>query len=290
MEKLDYLKTYQSEIEAIVKNALAEDIGDGDHTSLATIPDTAQGEAKLLVKDDGILAGVELAEYIFNLFDPNLQIEVFIKDGEEVKKGDVAFHVKGSSQSILSTERLVLNFMQRMSGVATKTHELAKIIAHLPTKLLDTRKTTPGIRIMEKWAVTIGGGHNHRMALYDMVMIKDNHIDYAGGIKEAIDRTKQYLVYKGKRLKIEVESRNIDEVKQILDAGGVDRIMLDNYSPSEIVEALKIIPDDIETEASGGIDESTILSYAETGVDYISSGALTHSFKSLDLSLKAKFN
>ncbi|MCH2234692.1 MAG: carboxylating nicotinate-nucleotide diphosphorylase [Crocinitomicaceae bacterium] len=290
MEKVDFLKTYKNEIEAIVKNALAEDIGDGDHTSLATIPDTAQGEAKLLVKDDGILAGVELAEYIFNYFDPNLQIEVFIKDGTEVKKGDVAFHVKGSSRSILSTERLVLNFMQRMSGVATKTHELAKLIAHLPTKLLDTRKTTPGIRIMEKWAVTIGGGHNHRMALYDMVMIKDNHIDYAGGIKDAIERTKQYLIYQGKRLKIEVESRNIDEVKEILAAGGVDRIMLDNYSPNEIVEALKIIPDEIETEASGGIDETTILSYAETGVDYISSGAVTHSFKSLDLSLKAVYH
>ena len=290
MEKVDFLKTYKNEIEAIVKNALAEDIGDGDHTSLATIPDTAQGEAKLLVKDDGILAGVELAEYIFNYFDPNLQIEVFIKDGTEVKKGDVAFHVKGSSRSILSTERLVLNFMQRMSGVATKTHELAKLIAHLPTKLLDTRKTTPGIRIMEKWAVTIGGGHNHRMALYDMVMIKDNHIDYAGGIKDAIERTKQYLIYQGKCLKIEVESRNIDEVKEILAAGGVDRIMLDNYSPIEIVEALKIIPDEIETEASGGIDETTILSYAETGVDYISSGAVTHSFKSLDLSLKAVYH
>lgn len=290
MEVINYLYTYSKEIEAIVSNAFAEDIGDGDHTSLATIPEDAIGEAKLLVKDDGILAGVELAQFIFHHFDPSLDIEIKIKDGTPVKVGDIAFTVKGSSRSILSTERLVLNFMQRMSGIATKTNELAKIIAHLPTKLLDTRKTTPGIRIMEKWAVTIGGGHNHRMALYDMVMIKDNHIDYAGGIAPAIDRTKQYLTYKGKQLKIEVESRNIDEVKQIIDVGGVDRIMLDNYSPADIIEALKIIPKGIETEASGGIDETTILSYAETGVGFISSGALTHSFKSLDLSLKAVYH
>ena len=290
MEQVDFLKEYHQEIKDIVTNAFAEDIGDGDHTSLATIPENATGEAKLLVKDDGILAGVELAQYIFHHFDPKLEITVLIEDGTPVKKGDIAFTIKGSSRSILSTERLVLNFMQRMSGIATKTNELAKIIAHLPTKLLDTRKTTPGIRVMEKWAVTIGGGHNHRMALYDMVMIKDNHIDYAGGIAAAIDRTKQYLAYKGKQLKIEVESRNIDEVKQIIAAGGVARIMLDNYSPAQISAALKIIPEEIETEASGGIDETTILSYAETGVGFISSGALTHSFKSLDLSLKAVYH
>lgn len=290
MQANQYLEAYKEEITEIVAHAFKEDIGDGDHTSLATIPENATGKAKLLVKDDGILAGVEFAQFIFHYFDKDLKITVHINDGASVKKGDIAFEVEGSSRSILSTERLVLNFMQRMSGIATKTHELASIISHLPTKLLDTRKTTPGIRILEKWAVVIGGGMNHRMALYDMIMIKDNHIDYAGGIQPAIERTKSYLKEKNKPLKIEVESRNIKEVQEILAAGGVDRIMLDNYSPDEIREALKIIPPTIETEASGGIDESTILAYAETGVNFISSGALTHSFKSLDLSLKAEFN
>lgn len=290
MQANQYLEAYKEEITEIVAHAFKEDIGDGDHTSLATIPENATGKAKLLVKDDGILAGVEFAQFIFHYFDKDLKITVHLNDGATVKKGDIAFEVEGSSRSILSTERLVLNFMQRMSGIATKTHELASIIAHLPTKLLDTRKTTPGIRILEKWAVVIGGGMNHRMALYDMIMIKDNHIDYAGGIQPAIERTKSYLKEKNKPLKIEVESRNIQEVQEILAAGGVDRIMLDNYSPDEIREALKIIPPTIETEASGGIDESTILAYAETGVNFISSGALTHSFKSLDLSLKAEFN
>lgn len=289
MSKVDFLKKYSLEIRQIISNAFKEDLGDGDHTSLATVPESAVGEAKLFVKDNGIIAGVELAKYIFNQFDPDLEIEVFIEDGAAVRKGDIALEVKGSSRSILSTERLVLNFMQRMSGIATKTHNLASKIGHLPAKLLDTRKTTPGIRIMEKWAVVIGGGHNHRMALYDMVMIKDNHIDYAGGIAAAIERTKQYLAYQDKDLKIEVESRNLAEVQEILDTGGVDRIMLDNFSPREIEEALKFIPDSIETEASGGIDEHSIVAYAETGVDFISSGALTHSFKSLDLSLKATF-
>lgn len=281
----------ETEILRIVDNAFREDLGDGDHTSLATVPAEAKGKARLLVKDNGILAGVELAQIIFNRLDSNLQLEVLIEDGVEVKKGDIAFYVSGSSQSILSAERLVLNFMQRMSGIATKTHQLAKLIAHLPTQLLDTRKTTPGIRLMEKWAVKIGGGNNHRFALYDMVMIKDNHVDYAGGIKQAIERTNNYLKKNRKSLKIEIETRSLDEVKQVLAVGNVDRIMLDNFTPNQIREALQIIDrSTYETEASGGITEESILAYAETGVDFISSGALTHSYKSLDLSLKAEFD
>lgn len=286
---MDFLN--EAEILRIVDNALLEDIGDGDHTSLSTVPESATGKARLLVKDNGILAGVELAKMIFHRVDPNLKLEILLEDGATIKKGDIAFYVSGSSRSILSSERLVLNFMQRMSGIATKTYELAHIIEHLPTQLLDTRKTTPGIRLMEKWAVKIGGGNNHRFALYDMVMIKDNHVDYAGGIKQAIERTNAYLKEKGKNLKIEIETRNLDEVKQVLEVGNVDRIMLDNFSPDQISEALEIIDrEKYETEASGGIDESTILSYAETGIDYISSGALTHSYSSLDLSLKAEFD
>ncbi len=281
----------ESDILQIVDNALREDIGDGDHTSLATVPATATGKARLLVKDEGILAGVELAKIIFNRVDPELKVEVLIEDGAAVSKGEIAFYVSGSSRSILSSERLVLNFMQRMSGIATKTHELAKLIAQFDTKLLDTRKTTPGIRLMEKWAVNIGGGNNHRFALYDMVMIKDNHVDYAGGIEQAIERTNAYLREKNKLLKIEIETRNIEEVRKVLAIGNVDRIMLDNFSPAQIQEALKIIDrDKYETEASGGINEETIAAYAATGVDYISSGALTHSYKSLDLSLKAEFD
>jgi len=286
---MDYLN--RESILEIVERALIEDLGDGDHTSLATVPEQGHGKARLLVKDDGVLAGVELAEIIFKRVDPKLQMEVLIKDGARINKGDIAFYVEGPSRSILSAERLVLNFMQRMSGIATKTDELASIIAHIPTKLLDTRKTTPGIRLMEKWAVKIGGGHNHRFALYDMVMIKDNHIDYAGGIQQAIERTHQYLKSKNKSLKIEIETRNLAEVKQVLADGRVDRIMLDNFTPDQIREALSIIDSDkFETEASGGINANSILAYAETGVDYISSGALTHSFKSLDLSLKAEFS
>lgn len=286
---MDYLN--RESILEIVERALIEDLGDGDHTSLATVPEQGHGKARLLVKDDGVLAGVELAEIIFKRVDPKLQMEVLIKDGARINKGDIAFYVEGPSRSILSAERLVLNFMQRMSGIATKTDELASIISHLPTKLLDTRKTTPGIRLMEKWAVKIGGGHNHRFALYDMVMIKDNHIDYAGGIQQAIERTHQYLKSKNKSLKIEIETRNLAEVKQVLADGRVDRIMLDNFTPDQIREALSIIDSDkFETEASGGINANSILAYAETGVDYISSGALTHSFKSLDLSLKAEFS
>lgn len=272
----------------IIDFALKEDVGDGDHTSIACIPNTAERKAKLLVKDNGILAGVELAKIIFERVDPNLKMEVLIEDGTPVEFGQIAFYVTGSSRSILTAERLVLNFMQRMSGIATKTNELAKLIQDLPTKLLDTRKTTPCVRLMEKWAVKIGGGHNHRFALYDMIMIKDNHVDYAGGIKQAIDRVNDYLKAKNKDLKIEIEVRNLDELNQVLSVGHVDRIMLDNFTPEQITEALKLIPrDQYETEASGGINEKSIRAYAETGIDYISSGALTHSYQSLDLSLKA---
>jgi nicotinate-nucleotide pyrophosphorylase (carboxylating) len=274
-------------INEIIDNAFIEDVGDGDHSTLACVDENAIGKAKLLVKDEGIIAGVELAIKIFKRFDPELEIEVFIQDGERVKYGDVVFEVKGKSRSILTTERLVLNFMQRMSGIATKTKSIVNIIDGTNVKLLDTRKTTPGIRYMEKWAVRIGGGHNHRFALYDMVMLKDNHVDYAGGIENAILRTKKYLAEKDKDLKIEIEVRSLDELKQVLSVGKVDRIMLDNFSPAEIKEALILIPDNFETEASGGITIDTIRSYAETGVDYISVGALTHSVKSMDLSLKA---
>lgn len=274
-------------INEIIDNALREDIGDGDHSTLACVPENAHGKAKLLVKEDGILAGVELAQMIFHRFDPQLTIDVLIQDGTPVKKGDIAFTVSGSSRSILSTERLVLNFMQRMSGIATQTHKIVSLIDGCDTKLLDTRKTTPGIRYMEKWAVRIGGGHNHRFALYDMIMLKDNHIDYAGGIPQAIERVHAYLKAHNKDLKIEVEVRNEDELQQVLQTGGVHRIMLDNFTPDEIRKVLPLIPDTYETEASGGITLDTIRSYAETGIQYISVGALTHSVKSLDLSLKA---
>jgi len=286
---MDFLN--QTEILRIVDNALLEDIGDGDHTSLATVPAAARGKARLIVKDHGILAGVELAEIIFNRLDPTLKLEILLRDAAVITPGQIVLHVAGSSRSILSAERLVLNFMQRMSGIATKTNELAKLIEHLPTRLLDTRKTTPGIRLMEKWAVKIGGGHNHRFALYDMVMIKDNHVDYAGGIRQAIERTHDYLTRIDKSLKIEIETRNLEEVKQVLEVGRVDRIMLDNFTPDQIREALQLIDSELyETEASGGITEENIVQYAETGVDFISSGALTHSYKSLDLSLKAEFD
>lgn len=276
-------------LEEIIDNALAEDIGEGDHSTMACVPENARGKARLLVKEPGILAGVELAEMIFKRFDTNLKIEVLIKDGAQVKAGDVAFVIEGSSRSILSTERLVLNFMQRMSGIATQTNRICQLIEGTSVKLLDTRKTTPGIRFLEKWAVRIGGGYNHRFALYDMIMLKDNHIDYAGGIRPAIERTQAYLKETGKRLKIEVEVRNETELKEVLDCGGVDRIMLDNFTPDEIRKVLPLIPENYETEASGGITELTIRDYAETGVHFISVGALTHSVKSLDLSLKAEF-
>ena len=277
-------------IDEIIQNALREDIGDGDHSSLSCIPEDAKGSAKLLVKGDGIIAGVELAGRIFKTFDSSLKFDRFISDGESVKYGDIAFEIHGSSRSILSTERLVLNFMQRMSGIATQTNSLVKKIEGTGAKLLDTRKTTPGIRYMEKWAVRIGGGFNHRFALYDMIMLKDNHVDYAGGIEAAIERANDYLKVTKKELKIEIEVRNEEELETVLEVGGVDRIMLDNFSPQRIVEALKTIPDIYEVEASGGITSDTIRDYAETGVDFISVGALTHSFESLDMSLKATFN
>lgn len=277
-------------LEQIIDNALREDIGEGDHSTLACVPEDAKGTARLLIKEDGVLAGVELAEKIFKRFDPTLEIDIFIKDGSTVKVGDVAFEVRGSSRSILSTERLVLNFMQRMSGIASQTNRICSLIAGTGAKLLDTRKTTPGIRYMEKWAVRIGGGYNHRFALYDMIMLKDNHIDYAGGIRPAIERTHEYLRSNGKQLKIEVEVRNEKELREVIEVEGVDRIMLDNFSPEEIRRVLPLIPSNFETEASGGITETNIRAYAETGIQYISVGALTHSVKSMDMSLKAAYN
>ena len=269
---------------------MIEDIGEGDHSTLSCVGSDAKGEAKLLVKDEGVLAGVELAQRIFKKFDPSLQIEVFIHDGEKVKPGDIAFIVKGSSRSILTTERLVLNFMQRMSGIATYTRQMVDIIEGTGAKLLDTRKTTPGIRLMEKWAVRIGGGVNHRIGLYDMVMLKDNHIDYAGGVTAAVQKCTAYLKENDKDLRIEVEVRDVDELKEVVAVGGVDRVMLDNFSPEDMKKALVLVPANMETEASGGITEKSIRAYAETGVQFISVGALTHSVKSLDLSLKAKFS
>lgn len=265
---------------------MAEDIGEGDHSSLGAIPTNTQSKARLLVKDAGVLAGVELARMIFERFDLNLKVDVQLRDGDRIQKGDVAFVVSGPARSILSTERLVLNCMQRMSGIATYTAKLVKLIEGTDAKLMDTRKTTPNFRIAEKWAVLIGGGINHRFALYDMVMLKDNHIDMAGGIAQAIANTKAYLQQQRKELKIEIETRSIEEVKQVLEVGGVDVIMLDNMNTASMREAVRLIDGKYKTEASGGITESTIRAVAETGVDYISVGALTHSVKSLDLSLK----
>ena len=276
-------------VQAIIANALKEDIGDGDHSTLACVPENATGKAQLIIKDNGILAGVELAVEIFKQFDPTLKVTLFKKDGDVVSKGEIAFTVEGASRSILTTERLVLNFMQRMSGIATQTHQIVAHIAGLPTKLLDTRKTTPGIRYMEKWAVRIGGGYNHRFALYDMIMLKDNHIDYAGGITKAVAQTRTYLKENAKDLKIEVEVRTEAELLEAIQTPGIDRIMLDNFKPADIKRLLPLIPSHIETEASGGITLETIRGYAETGVQFISVGALTHSAGSLDLSLKAFF-
>jgi nicotinate-nucleotide pyrophosphorylase (carboxylating) len=283
--KATYL-TEQS-IAEFISRALAEDIGDGDHSSLASIPNDAQNQARLLVKGEGILAGVELAGYIFKQVDPELEVEVLLQDGAEVKFGDVALTVKGKAQSILTAERLVLNCMQRMSGIATYTHYLSSLIAGTKARLLDTRKTTPNFRMMEKWAVLIGGGVNHRYGLFDMIILKDNHVDYAGGIREAIEATQRYLKEKGKDLRIEVETRNLDEVKQALETGGIHRIMLDNMTPEIMRAAVALIGGRYETEASGGITEATIAEVAKCGVDFISVGALTHSIKSMDLSLKA---
>ncbi len=278
---------FQNELELIISNAIREDVGDGDHSSLACIPATAQGKAKLLVKDTGIIAGVAFAKMIFHYVDKNMKVETFINDGEAVKYGDIVFHVSGSSQSILKAERLVLNSMQRMSAIATKTKMFVDLLEGTQTKILDTRKTTPGIRAIEKWAVKIGGGENHRFALYDMIMLKDNHIDFAGGIQQAIAKTKQYLLDNSKDLKIIVEARNLEEVQQILDAGGVYRILLDNFDYETTRKAVNMIGNQSLTESSGNINEKTIRLYAECGVNYISSGALTHSVYNMDLSLKA---
>lgn len=275
------------EIQEFIKLAIDEDIKDGDHSSLACIPATETGKAKLLVKQEGILAGVELAEKIFNYFDPTSSLDILMKDGEEMKVGDIAFYVSGNTHAILKAERLVLNCMQRMSAVATRTNQVASKIADLKTKVLDTRKTTPLLRFLEKWAVRIGGGVNHRFGLYDMIMLKDNHIDYAGGIKKAITKTNQYLKDNNKTLKIEIETRNLEEVREVLSIGNVDRIMLDNFSYADIKTAVALIDENYETEASGGITIDTVRQYAECGVDFVSMGALTHSVKNLDLSLKA---
>lgn len=278
---------FQKELEIIISNAIREDVGDGDHSSLACIPSEAQGKAKLLVKDEGVIAGVEFAKMVFNFVDPEMVVETFINDGEDVAYGDVVFHVSGRSQSILKAERLVLNAMQRMSAIATKTKEYVKLLEGTNTKILDTRKTTPGIRAIEKWAVKIGGGENHRFALYDMIMLKDNHIDFAGGITKAIEKTQNYLKSNHKDLKIIVEARDLNEVKEILQSEGVYRILLDNFDYEMTREAVRLIGSKCLTESSGGINENTIRHYAECGVNYISSGALTHSVYNLDLSLKA---
>ncbi|MDP5027079.1 MAG: carboxylating nicotinate-nucleotide diphosphorylase [Flavobacterium sp.] len=278
---------FQKELELIISNAIREDVGDGDHSSLACIPTSAQGKAKLLVKDEGIIAGVAFAKMIFHYVDNNMKVETFINDGERVKHGDVVFHVSGSSQSILKAERLILNSMQRMSAIATKTKMFVDLLEGTNTKILDTRKTTPGIRAIEKWAVKIGGGENHRFALYDMIMLKDNHNDFSGGIPQAIAKTKQYLIDNNKDLKIIVEARNLDEVQQILDSGGVYRILLDNFDYETTKKAVAMIGNQSLTESSGNINEKTIRHYAECGVNYISSGALTHSVYNMDLSLKA---
>ncbi len=273
--------------EKLIGLAFAEDIGDGDHTTLCSIPETAMGKVQLLIKEEGILAGVEVAKAVFSKFDKNLSMEVFISDGTHVMPGDVAFVVSGKVQSLLQTERLVLNIMQRMSGIATTTNKYVKLLEGTGTKVLDTRKTTPGMRMLEKAAVKIGGGKNHRIGLFDMILLKDNHVDFAEGIENAIRGAQKYLKEKNKQLKIEIEVRNFDELNLALNTGGVDRIMLDNFTPEQTREAVKIVNGRVELESSGGITFDTIRQYAECGVDYISVGALTHSVKSLDMSLKA---
>ena len=274
-------------IQQFIKNALLEDIGAGDYTSLSTIPENAIGKAKLLVKDDGIIAGISLALYIFNAVDASLKVDVLIEDGALVKYGDIAFYVEGSARSILAAERLVLNTMQRMSGISTTTHQIVEKLSSTNTKVLDTRKTTPNIRFLEKWAVKIGGGVNHRFGLYDMILIKDNHVDYAGGISNAIGAAKSYLINNNLNIQIEIEVRNEAELAEVLNVGGIDRILLDNFNFEQLKKAVKTINKRFITEASGGITPENALAYAECGVDFISMGALTHSVKSLDMSLKA---
>ncbi|MEN8804290.1 MAG: carboxylating nicotinate-nucleotide diphosphorylase [Wenyingzhuangia sp.] len=278
---------FEKEIKLIIANAIREDVGDGDHSSLACIPSTADGKAKLLVKDTGVIAGVDFALEVFKYVDENLSVDVLIHDGQKVRKGDIVLYVTGSSLSILKAERLVLNAMQRMSAIATKTAHYVDLLKGTRAKVLDTRKTTPGIRAIEKWAVKIGGGENHRFALYDMIMLKDNHIDFAGGVAKAIQQTKKYLKQKDKDLKIIVEARDLKEVKEIIEFEGIHRVLIDNFNEEDTKEAVRLIGDKSQTESSGGINEESLRMYAECGVDYISSGALTHSIHNLDLSLKA---
>ncbi len=278
---------FNKEIDLIIVNAIREDVGDGDHSSLACIPYDAQGKAKLLVKEDGIIAGIDFAKRVFDYVDPGLKIETLIEDGSEVKYGDICFYVSGNSQSILKSERLVLNAMQRMSAIATKTKKFVDVLEGTKTKILDTRKTTPGIRALEKWAVKIGGGENHRFALYDMIMLKDNHIDFCGGITKAINQTKQYLKDNHFTLKIIVEARDLQEIKEIVQSDGIYRILIDNFNYEDTRKAVALISNKCLTESSGGITLETARKYADCGVDFISSGAITHSVYNMDLSLKA---
>lgn len=280
------MKTKDELIDDLLTLAFAEDVGDGDHTTLSTIPADAMGKQRLIVKETGIIAGVEMARKVFDKFDPELKMTVFINDGTEVKPGDIAFEVEGRVRSLLQTERVMLNIMQRMSGIATVTAKYQKLLEGLKTKVLDTRKTTPGLRMLEKESVRIGGGCNHRIGLFDMILIKDNHVDFAGGIKEAVESAKKYCKETGRDLKIELEVRNEDEIKQALEVG-VDRIMLDNFTPERTREAVKMINGAVEIESSGGITIDTLRAYGECGVDFISVGALTHSVKGLDMSFKA---
>lgn len=281
------MKSADQLIDELITLAFAEDIGDGDHTTLCCIPSTEMGKSRLIIKESGVLAGVEMAQRIFKHFDPDMRMDIFICDGAEVKRGDIAFTVEGRVQSLLQTERLVLNVMQRMSGIATTTRRYVKALEGTKTRVLDTRKTTPGMRMLEKEAVRIGGGVNHRIGLFDMILLKDNHVDFAGGIEQAITRAQSYLEEKRKKLKIEIEVRNFKELDEVMKVGGVDRIMLDNFSPSDTREAVRRIGGRYETESSGGITFDTLRDYAECGVNYISVGALTHSIQSLDMSLKA---
>ena len=281
------MKTPQELIDELITLAFNEDIGDGDHTTLCCIPATEMGKQKLLIKEAGVLAGVDMARRVINYFDPELKITTYIEDGAEVQPGDVAFVVEGRVQSLLQVERTMLNIMQRMSGIATTTRKYVRLLEGTGIRVLDTRKTTPGLRMIEKEAVKIGGGVNHRIGLFDMILLKDNHVDFAGGIENAIVRAKEYLQAKGKELKIEIEVRNMDELREVLRVGGVDRIMLDNFTPALTREAVELIDHRFETESSGGITFDTIRSYAECGVDYVSVGALTHSVKGLDMSFKA---
>lgn len=278
---------FEKELDLIIANAIREDVGDGDHSSLACIPASAQGKAKLLCKDQGILAGIAFAKRVFEYVDPNLEMEVLMEDGSEVNHGDIAFYVSGSSQSILKAERLVLNVIQRMSAVATKTKKYVTLLEGTGAQVLDTRKTTPGIRALEKWAVKIAGGVNHRFALYDMIMLKDNHIDFAGGVTAAIQKTTAYLAENSKDLKIIVEARNLEEIKEIMQNTGVHRILIDNFNYEDTKKAVALIGDFCETESSGGINEETVREYGLCGVNYVSCGALTHSVSNMDFSLKA---